>query len=174
MSISRLFNLGKSVEDTLDKMAEEAKQPQPPKPDPEAEKMKAEMELKQQDAKDKTDLAQIDKKSKIDQANATIATIQAKGRNDAQKHQQDMEKGALELEKLRRELAAPQETAAPAKGPSESIAFKDLPPEGQVQMAAQAGINLSPEQMAQHAAAQQDAQLKVKTAGPPKPNGAKP
>jgi len=36
--------------------------------------------------------------------------------------------------------------AAP-KGPSESISFKDLPPEGQVQMAAQAGISINPEQV---------------------------
>lgn len=36
------------------------------------------------------------------------------------------------------------------KGPSESIAFKDLPPEGQVQMARQAGITLTPEQMVKH------------------------
>lgn len=31
------------------------------------------------------------------------------------------------------------------KGPSESINFKDLPPEGKIQMAAQAGIKLSPQ-----------------------------
>jgi hypothetical protein len=35
-----------------------------------------------------------------------------------------------------------------AKGPSTSIQFKDLPPEGKVQLAAQAGINISPEQAA--------------------------
>lgn len=33
------------------------------------------------------------------------------------------------------------------KGPSESISFKDLPPEGQVQMAAKAGIQLTKEQI---------------------------
>jgi hypothetical protein len=38
----------------------------------------------------------------------------------------------------------------PPKGPSESIAFKDMPPEGQTQMAAQAGITLTPEQMQEH------------------------
>jgi hypothetical protein len=31
------------------------------------------------------------------------------------------------------------------KGPSKSISFKDLPPEGQTQLAAQAGIDISPE-----------------------------
>jgi hypothetical protein len=35
-----------------------------------------------------------------------------------------------------------------AKGPSTSIQFKDLPPEGKVQMAAQAGINITVEQAA--------------------------
>ena len=36
-----------------------------------------------------------------------------------------------------------------AKAPSESISFKDMPAEGQIQMAAQAGIQLSPESIAQ-------------------------
>lgn len=36
------------------------------------------------------------------------------------------------------------------KVPSESIAFKDLPPEGKAQMAAQAGIQLHPEAIAAH------------------------
>lgn len=41
---------------------------------------------------------------------------------------------------------APQQPQAPPqKGPSESINFKDLPPEGQVQMAAKAGIQLNPD-----------------------------
>lgn len=35
------------------------------------------------------------------------------------------------------------------KTPSESISYKDLPPEGQVQMAAQAGIDIAPEQVVQ-------------------------
>lgn len=39
-----------------------------------------------------------------------------------------------------------------SKSPSESITFKDLPPEGQIQMAAQAGIQLSPEAIAQQKA----------------------
>ena len=37
-----------------------------------------------------------------------------------------------------------------AKGPSESINFKYMPPEGKSQMAAQAGIQLSPESAAAH------------------------
>ena len=43
------------------------------------------------------------------------------------------------------------------KGPSESISFKDLPPDGQVQMAAQAGIQLTPQTIAQNQANQQQA-----------------
>jgi len=45
--------------------------------------------------------------------------------------------------------------AEPPKKPSESISFKDLPPEGQAQMAAQAGINISPEQVVDHQVTQQ-------------------
>ncbi len=37
----------------------------------------------------------------------------------------------------------------PEKGPSESISFKDLPPEGKIQMAAHAGIQIDPNQVAQ-------------------------
>jgi hypothetical protein len=40
------------------------------------------------------------------------------------------------------------EPPKPAPTPAESIAFKDLPPDGQAQMAAQAGITLSPEDTA--------------------------
>ncbi len=41
-------------------------------------------------------------------------------------------------------------TAAGDKGPSKSINFKDLPPEGQAQLAKQAGIELNPEAIAAH------------------------
>ena len=41
-------------------------------------------------------------------------------------------------------LVSPPKAETP-KGPSESISFKDMPAEGQIQMAAQAGIELSPE-----------------------------
>jgi len=44
------------------------------------------------------------------------------------------------------------------KPPSESIQFKDMPPDGQVQMAAQAGIKLDPQALAEKQA--QDAQAK--------------
>lgn len=54
------------------------------------------------------------------------------------------------------DLAAQQQPQQTEK-PSESINYKDLPPEGQSQMAAQAGIQLHPQQIADHQA-QQDAQ----------------
>lgn len=69
----------------------------------------------------------------------------------------------------RRSLQAKKEAAAAMgsqqKPPSESIGFKDLPPEGQVQMAAQASIQLTPEQMQAHAdqqAAQKAEEMKQK------------
>jgi hypothetical protein len=47
------------------------------------------------------------------------------------------------------------------KGPSESISFKDLPPEGQEQMAAQAGIQISAQELQaqQEADKQQESQM---------------
>jgi hypothetical protein len=57
------------------------------------------------------------------------------------------------------------------KGPSESINFKDMPPEGQTQMAEQAGIQLTPEQMQEHQDQQrQDKadELQAKLAAKPK------
>ena len=40
------------------------------------------------------------------------------------------------------------ETKQPEKGPSESISFRDLPPEGKIQMAAKVGIELTQEDVA--------------------------
>ena len=37
-----------------------------------------------------------------------------------------------------------------SKEPSQSISFKDLPPEGQTQLAAKAGIQLDPQTLAAH------------------------
>jgi hypothetical protein len=50
---------------------------------------------------------------------------------------------------------APNAPAAP-KGPSESINFKDIPPEAQSQMLAQVGIHIHPEILAAHAARQSE------------------
>ena len=54
-----------------------------------------------------------------------------------------------------------QQAEEQAKPPSESISFKDLPPEGKVQMAQQAGIQLSSEQMAKYEQDQKQAQMKA-------------
>lgn len=50
----------------------------------------------------------------------------------------------------------PQQHGAEQKPPAESISFKDLPPEGQAQMAAQAGIQLDPNLLAQREAIKQE------------------
>jgi hypothetical protein len=90
-----------------------------------------------------------------------------------QKHAQEMDKGVLEIELKRIELEKlrtpePEEVAEPEKGPSESISFKDLPPDGQAQMAAQAGIHLTPQTLQQHADDQQQKQADLKAAAKPK------
>ena len=65
----------------------------------------------------------------------------------------------------------PQE---PQKGPSRSISFKDLPPEGKEQLAAQAGISLSAQQIASNEQMEKDKtsemaerELKLKEKGRP-------
>lgn len=71
--------------------------------------------------------------------------------DQAAKHQLDAEKvAAKQTEATIKafEAAKPDSPDAPPaapekKGPSESIPFKDLPPDGQIQMAAQAGIHLT-------------------------------
>lgn len=72
---------------------------------------------------------------------------------------------------------SPPKQAPPApEKPSESISFKDLPPEGKAQMAAQAGIQLDPGTIAAHDHQQQQSeqqntieQMKVKSQLVPKP-----
>lgn len=48
------------------------------------------------------------------------------------------------------------------KGPSKSISFKDLPPEGKAQLAQQAGIQLNPQQIAQDEQAEKQTALVMK------------
>ncbi|TPK16674.1 hypothetical protein FJ872_17890 [Mesorhizobium sp. B2-5-9] len=159
-------DMGTAIDAFVDKMKGMAGQP---KQDPKAEAAKADQatkaadqKLKQEqaaaDAKLKSEAHQQDMQAKGQQATLTLSNLQAKGQQDAQRHAQEMDIGALALQKMQIELAAlqtPEQTTTEApKGPSESISFKDLPPEGQAQMAAQAGIALSPQQMADHTAAQ--------------------
>ena len=62
-----------------------------------------------------------------------------------------------------------QQQGQPPKGPSETISFKDLPPDGQVQMAAQAGIKLTPQGIMQNQ--QQQVGTQGIPLGSPPPNG---
>lgn len=52
--------------------------------------------------------------------------------------------------RVQQAIQARQAATNPAKPPSESINFKDLPPDGQAQLAAKAGIQLHPEAIAAH------------------------
>jgi hypothetical protein len=70
------------------------------------------------------------------------------------------ERAAAEIEIERAKAQAKAETdhmiamhnmRPDVKPPSESINFKDLPPDAQAQMLAQAGIRVSPDTMAAHA-----------------------
>ena len=57
---------------------------------------------------------------------------------------QEAKVAALEVYK---DTGAGEPNAEPEKGPSKSISFKDLPAEGKVQLAGQAGIQLSPDEI---------------------------
>lgn len=178
------FRAGRELEQAIDefaeKLSEQAKQPQP---NPEAMKLQGDMQLAQ--AKDQRETAAATLKAKIETglAEQTVQLAERKNRmeieairqraaNDQQAHQQAMELGAIAIAKGKAELIAltapkPAEQT-PAKPPSESIAFKDLPPEGQSQMAEQAGIHLTPAAMAAHTATQ-DAKAAATAAAKAKP-----
>lgn len=103
MSISRLFNLGKSVEDTLDKMAKQAKEPQPPKPNPEAEKAKAEMDLMQKKAELEAQSKQLEMQAKAKTAEMDMQAQQMGHQQaaeaDARKMQVEQQKAQIDLQK---------------------------------------------------------------------------
>ncbi len=88
------------------------------------------------------------------------ADTQIKAEREATK-QQELQLRAAELFNMHGGNV-PEAPQAPEK-PSESISFKDLPPEGQVEMARQAGINITVE----HAKAHIESQKPL----PPKPSG---
>lgn len=181
-SNARLFNLGKSTEDVLEKWAAEtrakAQQPQPEKPDPEVIKAQTEQakaqadmqakqvdgQMKQQEFQMKAQQSQQDMQMRQQEFEAKMQAEMAKAQIDGQKAQveaaikvmeQQIKEIDLQIKQVELQKAMmPTDTGEAAKPPSESISFKDLPPEGQAQMAAQAGIQLSPQQMADHAAEQ--------------------
>lgn len=99
----------------------------------------------------------------------------------ATKHQLEAEKVATkQSETMVKAFAAmkPEKAEAPAapekdKGPSESISFKDLPEDGKVQMARQAGITLTPEMVQAEERKQQEVKRKeamAKQQSRPKPS----
>lgn len=76
-------------------------------------------------------------------------------------------------EVIKRQQAAAQAAAGgEKKPPSESINFKDLPPEGRAQMAKQAGIELHPEAIAAHDASQAEQEAARSVPAVPLPAGA--
>lgn len=160
------FRPGRAMDAAIDEFVEKMKQSAgQPQPDPKAEAAKAQaaadqqrqqgdMQAKAQEMQLKMVAAREDSQNKKAQADIAVQNLLAKGQQDAQRHSQEMEKGAIELAIKRTELMKLQTPQAEEKAPSESISFKDLPPEGQAQMAAQAGIQLSRGQIAAHADAQ--------------------
>lgn len=95
-STARMFNLGKSVEDTLEKMVVEAKkkaaEPQTEKPDPEMVKAQMEQQKMQAQAQIAGAKAQSDQAS----AQAQIEAIQAKLQGDMAKLQADVQAKQIE------------------------------------------------------------------------------
>jgi hypothetical protein len=70
---------------------------------------------------------------------------------NAKRMVQHFENKVTEMNQLQQMQASqePQQQVTQQKVPSETIAFKDLPPEGKIQMAAHAGIQLSPQDVIQ-------------------------
>lgn len=130
-SNSRMFNLGKSVEDAIDQMITKAKEAskQPKQPSPEELKAQADQAKSQADAqiaqakaqsdqaaaqvqmqtiqaKSQADLAKVQADVALKQLDARISMeeTRAKMQADTETHALDMQKGALELEKIRAEI----------------------------------------------------------------------
>lgn len=177
---ARMFNLGRSVEDTVENMIAKAKEManQPPKPDPREQEAQQKQQMEAEkaqavNAKMMADAEARQQETAARQQEAEIRMAEASRKSEADgiaaQHQAVINQLEIELKQLA--ILEKREAIAAGKGqsgethrpPSESIAFKDLPPEGQAQMAAQAGIILSPEQMAAHQMAQ-DAKAAAKVA----------
>jgi hypothetical protein len=187
-----------AIEEFADQVKQLAQQPKPPAPEQikaqadaqatqadaaekQANAQKTMQETQAKAAKEQQDLA-IRQQEAADAAAERYVTIEGKKavqyldiQQKKEKHAQDMDIGAqqllkahLEIERLRCDMMKPEVEEAPEKAPSESINFKDLPPEGQSQMAAQAGIDLSPETLASHADDMAAQALEAKQAARPK------
>jgi hypothetical protein len=121
------FRAGREMESAVDEFVEQMQQVsgQKPeeKPDPNIARIQGEMQIKQaesqgrqQEIQAKSQAAVAELKAKLElmgsemqgkqvEQGLRLQEIQAKMQADAQKHQQEMQKGALELEKLRLEIA---------------------------------------------------------------------
>lgn len=149
------------------KAQENASKPNPEEVKMENDKLKAEAAMvsaqaksKAADAKSGMDAQLGQQKMSIEagKAQAEVQRQQTENAGEQANSQADMEMKRmdvemrhmeLEIEKIRMQIelakmhaaASGQKTEAP-KTPSESISYKDLPPDGKVQMAAQAGIEI--------------------------------
>lgn len=136
----RHFRAGRDLENSFEEFADRAQQmaAQPKDQGPTPEQLQAQTEMMK--ARAEADRSAVDLQMK--QMDLRMKEI------ELQQRQLDFQAKQLEMGQGERQKV------------SESIAFKDLPPEGQAQMAAQAGIVLHPAVLAQHAqdqAAQQAA-----------------
>jgi hypothetical protein len=190
-----------AIEEFADNMKQAASQPKPPAPEQikaqadaqtaqaQAVKTQADAQKTVMETQDKVAQAQHDRRielaNEVDAARARSVEIEGKKAlgtlqlaQSKEKHAQDMDIGAqqllklhLEVERIKSEAMTPDEPAEQAKPPSESISFKDLPPEGQAQMARQAGIEITPQAMQAHADEQDQKEadaLKAKLDAKPK------
>lgn len=122
--VASQFRVGRSLDQSIDEFAESMKEmAKQPKPNPEAaaqqveqQRAQADMQAKQMDAQVKMQTAQQDAQIKQQQAQADMeakrteaqikfATMAQEERRAAETHGQDMQKGMLEIEKLKLEIA---------------------------------------------------------------------
>jgi len=129
------------------------KQNQPPPPDPKVEAMKQQLML--EDQRGKMELLQNDKqfeqKLEFQRREAELnrqlklEELQMKDEADQRAHLVDLHNTHQQREVDIRDAEEDRRLAAAnaARPPSESISYKDLPPDGQQQMAAQAGLDIA-------------------------------
>lgn len=159
-------------EQTIAKMKQDAAQKaqQPP--------MEIQIEQARLASQEKLKQAEVQASQQIEMAKAQANQVKeaAQLQGDIQKAQADRDlqmqlKGMdlqLQREKMQIDAQVRAHEASIPKAPAEAVPFDSLPPEGQVQMAAQAGINITAVQMAAHAA-QQAAQAAAQAAAKAKP-----
>lgn len=108
-AFARNFKLGKQVEDSLDKLAENAtkaaQQPQPPKQDPEMEKAQAEIQMEQQRLQMEMQKAEQDAALQQKKIEAEIALKQMEQQAKLQLQQQEMQQ-KLQIERERSQMEA--------------------------------------------------------------------